>query len=128
VYLAVGSITLMFSAMSDRRGRAIGVVFGLLVFSFLVNFLSQPLPVMTEESEVGAKVAAIKEDAEVDEQPIWEPAKSVAFLSVMEYYRPAFIIESQEFPKRNISILLIVSIICWTIGGVIFRRRSICTV
>ena len=129
VYLAVGSITLMFSAMSDRRGRAIGVVFGLLVFSFLVNFLSQPLPVMTEESDIGEKVAAItKPDEKLEETPIWEPAKNVAFLSVMEYYRPAFIIESQTFPKRNIGILLTVTIICWTIGGIIFRRRSICTV
>ncbi len=100
VYVAVGAITFLVSASSDRRGRAIGVVFALLLFSFLLNFLAQ----------------------------FWEPAQSVAFLSIMDYYKPALVIESGRFPVRNVSILTGVAAVAWTAGGIIFRRRSICTV
>ena len=41
VYLAVGSFAFLISAFSDRRGRAIGVVFAILLASFLLNFLAQ---------------------------------------------------------------------------------------
>ena len=100
VYLAVGAITFFVSANSDRRGRSIGVVFGILVFSFLLNFAAQ----------------------------FWDPVKSISFLSVMEYYQPAKIIEANAFPWRNVGVLLCVAIVMWTAGGVVFRRRSICTV
>ena len=100
VYLAVGAITFLVSANSNRRGRAIGAVFGLLLFSFLLNFLAQ----------------------------FWDPAKSIAFLSVMEYYKPALIIESGDFPVRNVGILLGIAMTAWIAGGIVFRRRSICTV
>ncbi len=129
VYLAVGAIAMMFSAMSDRRGRAIGVVFGMLVCWFLVNFLSQPLPILKEQEEaVAAKIEEAEENSNEEQKPIWQPAKNLSFLSVMEYYRPAYIIESNAFPWQNTGILLSVAIVFWTIGGIIFRRRSICTV
>ncbi|MFO0426396.1 MAG: ABC transporter permease subunit [Planctomyces sp.] len=100
VYVAVGGVSFLVSACSDRRGRAIGILFALLLASFLLNFLAQ----------------------------FWPPAKSVAFLSVMEHYRPAIIIQSGQFPLKDVVTLLTVALISWTIGGVIFRRRSICTV
>lgn len=100
VYVAVGGLTFLISSMCDRRGRAIGFMFGLLLFSFLLNFLAQ----------------------------FWEPARSFSFLSVMDYYRPAIIIESGAFPIREVSTLLLIGGIAWTAGGVILRRRSICTV
>ena len=100
VYVAVGSIALLISSFSNRRNRAIGGVFAILLFSFLLNFLAQ----------------------------FWEPAKSVAWLSVMEYYRPAIVIQSGQFPATDITILLAIASVCWIAGGVIFCRRSICTV
>lgn len=100
VYAAVGSFSLLISAASDRRSRAMGIVFGVLLFSFLLNFLAQ----------------------------FWEPAKAVSFLSIMEYYRPAVIIQTGEFPLTDFVALAAVSIVCWVTGGVVFRRRSICTV
>lgn len=126
VYLAVGAASFLVSAVSDRRGRTIGIVFAMLVFSFLLNFLAQPLPVMTADDGNAAPVVASDESAEP--RPIWQPAKSLSFLSVMEYYRPAHIIESGKFPIRNISILVGTAMVCWITGGVLFRRRSICTV
>jgi ABC-type transport system involved in multi-copper enzyme maturation permease subunit len=101
VYLAVGSFSFMISAISDRRGRAIGVIFTVLLASFLLNFLAQFLD--------------------------WAKAIS-RWLSVMEYYRPAIIIQTGTFPTSDICVLLCMSIVLWTTSGIIFRRRSICTV
>jgi ABC-2 type transport system permease protein len=100
VYLAVGGLSWLVSANSDRRGRAIGIMFAILLISFLLNFLAQ----------------------------FWEPAKSVSFLSVMEYYRPAFIIQSGSFPWSDVSTLTLIGGISWILGGIIFRQRSVCTV
>jgi len=38
VYLAVGGIAFLVSALSDRRGRAMAVVFAIVLASFLLNF------------------------------------------------------------------------------------------
>ena len=100
VYLAVGGLTLLVSCNSDRRGRAIGIMFAILLASFLLNFLAQ----------------------------FWEPAKAVSFLSVMQYYRPAIIIQSGGFPWQDLTILFGIAATSWAAGGIVFRHRSICTV
>ena len=101
VYLAVGSFAFLISAFSDRRGRAIGIVFAVLLASFLLNFLAQFV----------------------------EWAKSISpYLSVMEYYRPAIIIQSGTFPWSDILTLLVLASGLWMAGGLVFRHRSVCTV
>jgi ABC-type transport system involved in multi-copper enzyme maturation permease subunit len=100
VYLAVGSLAFLVSAVSDRRGRAVGVVFAILLASFLLNFLAQFL----------------------------DAAKSVSFLSVIAYYRPAIIIQTGQFPLIDVGILLGITGVLWTTAGICFSRRSICTV
>ena len=101
VYLAVGSFAFLVSAFSDRRGRAIGIVFAVLLASFLLNFLAQFV----------------------------EWAKSISpFLSVMEYYRPAIIIQSGLFPWSDMLTLLLLAAGLWISGGLVFRHRSVCTV
>lgn len=100
VYLAVGGIAFLISASSDRRGRTIGVMFAVLLASFLLNFLAQ----------------------------FWAPAKSFSFLSVMEYYRPAYIIQSGVFPWSDVFCLGVIGLTAWTAGGMVLRSRSVCTV
>ena len=100
VFVAVGGMTFLISANSDRRGRTIGIAFAILLFSFLLNFLAQ----------------------------FWEPAKSVSFLSIMSYYQPAKVLEAEAFPVGNVLILATLGLICWSLAGLVFRRRSICTV
>ena len=100
VFLAVGGMTFLISASSDRRGRTIGIGFGILLFSFLLNFLAQ----------------------------FWDPAKAISFLSILEYYQPAKILETGEFPTRNVSVLTTLGLVFWCSAGFVFRRRSICTV
>jgi ABC-type transport system involved in multi-copper enzyme maturation permease subunit len=100
VYLAVGGIAFLVSAFSDRRGRAMAIVFAVVLGSFLLNFVAQ----------------------------FWEPARQIAFLGVMQYYQPAQILQSGEFPIRDVTVLLVVGGSAWLVGGEVVARRSICTV
>ena len=100
MYIAVATMTMLVSSLSDHRNRAIGVVFAILLLSFLLNFLAQ----------------------------FWKPARSWGRLSILEYYRPANIIQSGVFPWTNVGILLLIGLVCWTTAGIVLKRRSICTV
>jgi ABC-type transport system involved in multi-copper enzyme maturation permease subunit len=100
VYLAVGGIAFLISACSDRRGRAIAIIFALVLASFMLNFVAQ----------------------------FWMLAKKIAFLSVMDYYQPAVVLTSGQFPTADITILLTVAVVTWFVGGEVFARRSICTI
>lgn len=100
MYVAVGSMAMLVSAMSDHRNRAIGVVFAILLVSFLLNFLAQ----------------------------FWKPAQPWARLSILEYYRPAEIMQTGMMPWQNITVLLMSGLTFWTSAALILRRRSICTV
>jgi ABC-type transport system involved in multi-copper enzyme maturation permease subunit len=100
VYAAVGGIALLVSALCNHRGRAVAVAFAIVVASFLLTFVAQ----------------------------FWEPAKRIAFVSVMEYYRPAEILLSGAFPTRDVATLLSVGGAALLVGGEVVARRSICTV
>ncbi len=100
VYVAVGGIALFVSACSDRRGRAVGVVFAVVLFSFFVTFLGQ----------------------------FWEPAESFTFLSLLQYYQPADLIQHGDIPWSNLGVLSATGSLFWLAGCEVFARRSICTV
>ena len=100
VYTAVGGIAFLISAASDRKGRAMSGVFAIVLASFLLNFVAQ----------------------------FWDPAKQFAFLGVLNYYQPAKILQSGEFPFADVAVLFSVGAAAWAVGGEIFARRSICTV
>lgn len=100
VYVAVGGIALLASSLSDRRGRAMAVTFAVVVASFLLNFVAQ----------------------------FWESADQFAFLGLMEYYRPAQILQSGAFPVSDLIVLLSVGTTAALLGSEVVARRSICTV
>ena len=99
LYIAVGGVAFLISSFSERRGRAVFVVFAIVVASFLINFLAQ----------------------------FWGPAEPFAFLSVVEYYQPAKILKSGTLPFGDIAVLLGIGAIAWIAGGEVVARRSICT-
>jgi len=99
VYIAVGGIAFFFSSISRRRGRAVGAVFGIVLVSFLINFLAQ----------------------------FWDPAADYAFLSIMDYYQPAIILREKALPIGDITTLLIVGGLFWIAGCEAFARRDIYT-
>ena len=102
LYAAVGGLALLISALSDRRGRAVATVFGILLGSFLLNFLAQ----------------------------FWEPAETLALLSFLHYYKPLPMVQAggSGLPLGDMAVLMGFGVVAWVAGGIWFARRDICTV
>ncbi|MHC4064461.1 MAG: ABC transporter permease subunit [Planctomycetota bacterium] len=100
LYLAVGGLTFLISSASDRKGRAMALAFGLVLASFLWNFLTQ----------------------------FWAPARETAFLSLMHYHRPAMVFQNGGWPIADMVILIVIGTTLWVLGGMVFARRDVCTV
>lgn len=99
LYFAVGGFTWFVSAQSDRRGRAMGIAFAVVLASFLLNFLAQ----------------------------FGGFARQIGFLSVMHYYRPLTALHEPSWPISNMLILVAVGITFWGAGALVFMRRDIRT-
>lgn len=99
LYVAVAGLTCLLSAVANRRGRAIAVVIGLLLASFLLNHVVQ----------------------------MWPAARRFSFLAVLQYYQPAFILHDPVWPVRNMAILLGAGVFFWLAGAVVFLRRDLAT-
>ncbi len=100
LYLAVGGLSYLISACSDRRGRAVGAIFGVVLASFFLNFLGQ----------------------------FWEPARQLSFLGVLHYYQPFAILQNDLWPLGDMAILTAFGTLSWLAGGIVLARRNICTV
>ncbi len=99
LYLAVGGLAMWVSAMSERRGRAVAVVFALVLASFFLNVLAQ----------------------------FWSVAEHLSFLSVLHYYKPFAILQQGAWPLKDMLMLAGCGAALWIAGGIIFARRNICT-
>jgi ABC-2 type transport system permease protein len=99
LYAAVGAVAWFAASLSDRRGRAIGAVFVVVLASFLLNYLAQ----------------------------FWEPARRAAPLGLLRYYRPLLILRDGAFPTRDVTVLLSAALALWVAGGMIFARRDLST-
>ncbi|MGD2110499.1 MAG: ABC transporter permease subunit [Phycisphaerae bacterium] len=100
LFLAVGALALLISSLSERRGRAVAVAFGIVLASFFLSFLAQ----------------------------FWEPAKALSFMTVLNYYQPMVVLRQAVWPVKDMAALLGFAIVLWTAGGCFFARRDICTV
>ncbi len=99
LYLAVGGLAFLVSTLSERRGRAIAVVFALVLSSYFLNVLAQ----------------------------YWDFAEKIAFLSILHYYKPFAIMQNSAWPVKDMLVLGGSGAMLWTAGGIIFARRDICT-
>lgn len=99
LYLTVGGLAFLISAMSERRGPAVGAVFGIVLASFFLNVLAQ----------------------------YWSVAEHISFLSVLHYYKPFAILQNSAWPVRDMLVLACCGAALWSAGGIIFARRDICT-
>ncbi len=95
--LAVAGVTMMVSSFMSRRAAAVGIVLAGLLFSDLMNLLSQ----------------------------FWDRVRPFAFLGFLHYYRPLPVVRSGELPVSDIAILLAVAAVAWGVGLWYFRRRDI---
>ena len=99
LYLAVGGLAWCVSALSDHRGRAIAVVFAVVLGSFLINYLAQ----------------------------LWKPAERLSVLSVLTYYRPLFILRDGAWPAKDLAVLGGTALVVWSAAGWTFSRRDLAT-
>jgi ABC-type transport system involved in multi-copper enzyme maturation permease subunit len=100
LYMTVGGIAACLSAFSNRRGRAMGATFGVVVGLFLVNSLV----------------------------PFWTWAERVGPCNPLHYYRPLLIFRDNALPLRDIAVLVTAGATLWAAGAWRFARRDICTV
>ena len=75
------------------------LVFGAVLFSFLLGFLAQ----------------------------LWSVAKAVAFLSLVTYYRPLLTIQAGGWPWGDMGVLAGLAALAWALGAWNFRRRDVLT-
>ena len=54
-------------------------------------------------------------------------AEKIAFLSILNYYKPFAIMQSSAWPVKDMLVLAGCGAVLWTAGGIIFARRDICT-
>ncbi len=98
--VAVFGVSCLFSAISDRRGRASAAAIAFVVAAFVLNFL-------------GA---------------FSKPMHQISFLSVLDYYRPLFTLQGNVRPIRDILVLVAIGAACWGFGWLAFKQRDIRTV
>lgn len=97
--MAVGSIAMLAAVSTDRRMRAVAAVLLVVVASLVINYL----------------------------RLLWEPAKEVSFLSLLNYYRPIGPLRDGAWPAKDMAVLGGVIVVVWTFAGVWFARRDLST-
>lgn len=97
--IAVAGVSTMISAVNSRRGHAMGVAFGILLCSFVLNSLAA----------------------------FWESARQLAYVGLLHYFRPYAILGNDHLATGDIAVLLAVALVTWSIGAFIFTRRDIHT-
>jgi ABC-type transport system involved in multi-copper enzyme maturation permease subunit len=97
--VAVGSFASLASAFSSRRGRALSVALLVVLVSFLVNYLAR----------------------------FWEPAHTIAWLSVLQYHQPVRVLQSGAWPWLDIVVLVGATAGLWVAAGLVFARRDLAT-
>jgi len=97
LYLSVGGMAWLVSAASDHRGRAVAIVFTFVVASFLLNYLGY----------------------------YWRAAERLAFLGVLNYYKPLAILRDGAWPAGDMVVLLLAAGTLWLAGGLLLARRDL---
>ena len=100
LYCAVGGFAWLVSSFNDRRGRAMTIVFLVMLALFLLNYLAQ----------------------------FWQPLDRFVFLSPLHYHRPVNVLGNGAWPWHDIAVLLGAGGAMWLAGGGVFARRDLCTI
>jgi ABC-2 type transport system permease protein len=102
VYCFIGLVALCASMSTDRKVRAVLTAVIITIVSIVINFLYTL-------------------------DPSLEFTKQIAFLSLLDYYRPLRVMLSGEWPWRDMLILASACIALWIASLVVLRRRDVAT-
>lgn len=94
---SVAGLTMCISSLVSRRGTAVGVVMAVLLASDLINLLVQ----------------------------FWHAVKPFAFLGFLHYFKPLLVLRRGQLPWGDMTVLLGVGLVAWSIGYWRFARRDI---
>jgi len=97
--LAVGGVSAFLSSICERRGRAMGAAFAILLASFFLSSMSTFNPLV----------------------------KSLSTVSLLNYYRPYFILQGTSSPIMDLILLGAVALLFWVLGWAILVRRDLRT-
>ena len=97
--LAVGGMATFFSCVCDRRGRAMGIAFAILLASFFQSSMSS----------------------------FNETVKRCSVVSLLTYYRPYFVLQGTREPWGDVAILLGIGTLFWLAGLFVLSRRDLAT-
>ena len=98
--LAAGGMSAFLSSVCNRRGRAMGSAFAILMASLFLSSMSTFNAIV----------------------------KSVSVVSLLNYYRPYGILQGRASPLGDMMVLIGVGTVLWVIGAVVFVRRDLRTV
>jgi beta-exotoxin I transport system permease protein len=94
---AIAGLSLLFSAAANSTGRVVGWALGLLLFSYFVDYFAG----------------------------VWEPLRSILFLSLFEYFAPTPTLVNGAADMRSVVTLLLTGTIALAAGLVVFTRRDL---
>jgi ABC-type transport system involved in multi-copper enzyme maturation permease subunit len=94
---AIAGVSLFFSAIASSQGRVVGWSLGLLLLSYFVDYFAG----------------------------VWEPLRSILFLSLFEYFTPTVTLVDGVAESRNVATLLLTGAIAGAAGLVVFTRRDL---
>ncbi len=97
LYIAIGGITMLVSAVVVRRGVAVAIPLGIVLASEFVVFLAHMSPVA------------------------WQLMR----VTLLYHYKPLVVLRSGAWPVGDMLTLLGIGATCWTAGLLWLRRRDI---
>jgi ABC-type transport system involved in multi-copper enzyme maturation permease subunit len=97
LFIAIGGVAMLCSAVAIRRGIAVGVALGIVLFSLFIVFLNQ----------------------------FWQLPPPVLKISLLHYYRPLVTIRNGQFPTSDVLVLLGIGGTAWLAGLIWFNRRDV---
>jgi ABC-2 type transport system permease protein len=97
--LAIGGISSMISSCIDRRGLAVSTTVGVLLVSVVLNFI----------------------------EPFITSIEKIRFLGLLNYFRPVDVVRLGEWPVMEMVVLLVLAVVSWSIGLIVFGRKDIPT-
>jgi hypothetical protein len=100
LYVAVGGLAWLVSSFSSRRGRAMTIIFLILLALFLLNYLAQ----------------------------LWPPLEKLVVFSPLHYHLPVAVFGNGVWPWGDMGLLAFSGALLWLAGGIVFARRDLCTV